>query len=231
MSQPLLIPGDKPGPMSQRAACRKISTAAGGFTLVELLVVISIIVLLLGLMLPALGRSRSAAFMTICKSNLRQMFIASYAYSNDFKNYLPDRDTLGRSYFRRAPGTRGDTDTMDEIYGLAATLDKGQYMDGNTKVWVCPGQPLTWMKELGNTYAFGTGTTFAKNRIDELGQTVWVFDNYLGAPPAAGVIANAGLIPAAQRLPPHEFGNIANQKDGCNYLYTDGYIVLDAAKP
>ncbi len=51
-----------------------------GFTLVELLVVTAIIALLLGLVLPGLGRARSVSKRVVCLSNLRQMHLASVMY-------------------------------------------------------------------------------------------------------------------------------------------------------
>jgi prepilin-type N-terminal cleavage/methylation domain-containing protein len=60
-----------------------------GFTLVELLVVVSIIALLLAILLPALNRARQTAQGIACTTQLRQFGMAIHLYAQENNNYLP----------------------------------------------------------------------------------------------------------------------------------------------
>ena len=55
-----------------------------GFTIVELLVVVSIIALLIAILLPAIGKARDAARMTQSQGNLRNLSVACDTYAADW---------------------------------------------------------------------------------------------------------------------------------------------------
>lgn len=59
------------------------------FTLVELLVVISIIALLLSILMPSLQKARKQAQSVVCMSKLKQLGLATSTYTTDNSNVLP----------------------------------------------------------------------------------------------------------------------------------------------
>ncbi len=60
-----------------------------GFTLVEILIVLAILVLLAGLLLPVFARARDSARTTSCASNLRQISQAITLYVQDYNQHYP----------------------------------------------------------------------------------------------------------------------------------------------
>lgn len=64
------------------------------FTLVELLIVISIIAILASLLLPTLNQAREKARGAVCVSNLKQIGIAFAQYGNDYNGWYPRSFTL-----------------------------------------------------------------------------------------------------------------------------------------
>jgi prepilin-type N-terminal cleavage/methylation domain-containing protein/prepilin-type processing-associated H-X9-DG protein len=99
------------------------STAAKGFTLVELLVVIGIIALLISILMPALTKARESANRIKCASNIRQIMQACVMYSNSNKQGV---------YLWRYPGL---DDNLEPLFFSGYLKD--------TKVTICPNTSHT----------------------------------------------------------------------------------------
>ncbi len=120
-----------------------------GFTLVELLVVIAVVVLLIGLLLPALAGAREAGRGAACLSNLRQMFLACRIYADEYDGYGP---AIGQPW-----GKPPNWALVVQTYaGMAG--ETGGELYRSKSVLVCPTIDRAFGVVMTRTYAMnGTG--------------------------------------------------------------------------
>ncbi len=123
-----------PGPASRHGRA---------FTLIELLVVIAIIALLIGILLPSLGRARAAARNVVCQSSMRQLALAGSTYFLDNDDYIMGSpETSGWDAFAGgANGGRTFNGTTIQTYDWMGPLADVMVGSGpGSDVEVMPGE-------------------------------------------------------------------------------------------
>jgi len=124
-----------------------------GFTLLELLVVISIIALLLAVLFPGLRKAKEQARRVACQNNLHQGLVAGHMYAGDHDGFLPEGNIIDKS----APGYSRSWDSADLLtlmnyqtmralgaYGLTeehATCETARKYFESTDDWLSPLPP------------------------------------------------------------------------------------------
>lgn len=164
----------------------------GGFTLVELLVVLGITTLLAGLILAAFGTARGRGRQTACLSNLRQLGTATSMYMQDNDGFYPHAvDDIDRLH----PELWGDHPTFAaEIPSMATLPHVLAPYTGSREVFHCPSDigfafsdiaevPVnatpTSFQAFGTSYYYRTemaAERYSESQIDRASQINLIFD-------------------------------------------------------
>ncbi len=208
---------DYDGPMRNRS--RRIVRPA--FTLVELLVVIGIIAVLVGILLPTVGRARESANRAVCLSNLRQIHQSFMLYAMSNGDHVP----LG---YRRDPVPSEQFNSMvysqtTGAYCLFGWLYNAGFMR-QPKVFFCPSEqdprqmydttPNPWPKPgvapSLNVYAgYGCRPQVALPDLPVAGTVLPRLGQFRDSAIFADLISTAGKVDTRHR-------------QGINVLYGDG---------
>lgn len=126
---------------------RPIIRENGGFTLVELLVVIGIIAVLISMLMPALDKARRQSETVQCQSNMRQIGMALLTYTDQNSGFLfpPNLGWSPNQVYRLTPGDNGLINGADYL--------------GHPTLVLNPAYQASWLKYTYNvwpTLVFGT---------------------------------------------------------------------------
>jgi prepilin-type N-terminal cleavage/methylation domain-containing protein/prepilin-type processing-associated H-X9-DG protein len=157
--------------------------ALRAFTLLELLVAMSVIAILSGLALSALCRAKAKAQAISCRSNLRQWGQATQWFAANNGDYLPqdgafDGSSTNEGWYNDLPLTLGLPTYKEMPWHTNAHIDLGH------SIWICPSNPrrsngheLFHYCLNKNVNGDGTGNQIRLGSVPRPSVTVWLFDN------------------------------------------------------
>jgi prepilin-type N-terminal cleavage/methylation domain-containing protein/prepilin-type processing-associated H-X9-DG protein len=106
-----------------------------GFTLVEILIVIGVILVLAGLAFPIYTQVKARAKQTTCASNLKQLWAACMLYAQDNDGYLPIYRNCLRDPREPAYTPAFAIFGISDPHGLYSSL---QPFVKTNSIWFCP---------------------------------------------------------------------------------------------
>lgn len=219
------------------------SRQAAGFTLVELLVVISIIGLLMAILVPSLNNARRTSKRVACGGNLRSLGQAMRMYLNDANDFLPVVEwvpSLPIDEDHPRPALATVLRPYVEKVGKDAKAPEDELKEEGNPVFHCPadlpgkvqreGQNdgLSYFQTEKSSYMFNT-------RLYMMRDSVSFTDGSFDRPVKLSEVVNSerakrffGSKPAEEDIwllrDYAPFHGKAGQKNSTNYLYLDGRV-------
>ena len=217
-------------------------TRGSGFTLIEVLVVVGLIVLLASLSVPVMSRARESAIASRCNANQKSLILGLLAYAQDNNGTLPvSTGGTNRWFFRIAPYVAG-------FGGGSVVNPPGARMTpAYAKIAICPIPEHAGRDSTPGTYGLHEGfgsydsglpqnyPAFRLARISRIATLPVLCCQF--APPNATSgngghkMTTDGPHPWAEEHygydgPTRQFGPGPNHRGKCNFAFLDGHIEL-----
>jgi len=190
------------------------------FTLVELLVVISVIAILMGLLLPAITAARDTAVTSSCANNLSSIYKAFAMYELDWQDQIfwgPDPDNAlyfmdhfvygGRSTGNKYVGSQGD------LFEHYVPRPLNCYVNDRIETFHCP-------KDTQSAPSFSNTTKF-----DQVGNS-YVFNHYLSNRKLTKIASQSQVILFTEASEIYCVDNVSWHRFKANTCFLDGHLVF-----
>ncbi len=212
---------------SNSAAKRK------GFTLIELLVVIAIIAILAAILFPVFARARENARRASCQSNLKQIALGVFQYTQDYDEKYP-MNYWGTTLVL-APATPAGTPGLTFRFDSGSGTNTGYFVTWmdmifpyvkSTQIFVCPSVGVAppspsygYNREIGNSAGAATGGDSLAS-VERASEIVMLLDYntiYNYANPSDGGGWALGTNTTNQKI-------VAPHLEGGNVAFADGHV-------
>jgi len=118
-------------------------TRQGAFTLIELLVVIAVIALLAALLMPAFRVVLESGRTTKCASNLRQIGVGMFLYSQDHSGFFPESGVaLAWGAIDSGTGGSGQPSWMQQLGPYVSGTADPKTLGPSGTIFTCPSSSL-----------------------------------------------------------------------------------------
>jgi prepilin-type N-terminal cleavage/methylation domain-containing protein len=118
-----------------------LSRARKGFTLIELLIVVVIIGILAAIAIPKFGNTKTKAYVTAMKSDLRNLVTAEEAFFSDSTYYTTGANLVSRNGFKNSSGVGVPVVVTGPGY-WTATVTHSQISGGTCGIGVNTTNPI-----------------------------------------------------------------------------------------